>query len=209
MQNIVDFWKRLDGAIHPQDAPVFEGHGAHGFSLDYPPPAYIGDIVNAPVIILDNNGGYDPVMTPREFPDKEACAEFRAALASPAPLDTKARYVSPYYRSRNFTHLLASGEAALVNAVAYRSVDGNAPGVKALTRALPSAQCHRDWLQNEVLSLADRGECFVVVHRISRWLDAVTPFRVHGHAMVSRSSISPDLSQAELSAVAHFLKRSR
>lgn len=209
MKSIVDFWKQLDGAVHPQDAPVFERHGAHGFNLDYPPPAYIGDIVNAPVIILDNNGGYDPVMTPGEFPDGEARAEFRAALASPAPLDTKARHVSPYYRSRNFTRLLASGEAALVNAVAYRSVDGNAPGVKALTRALPSAQSHRDWLQNEVLPFADRGERFVVVHRLSRWLDAVTPFRDHGHAMVSRSSISPDLSLAELSAVEHFLKRRR
>lgn len=209
MQGIVDFWKQLDGTVHPQDAPVFEQHGTHGFNLDYPPGAYVGDIVNAPVIILDNNGGYDPVMTPGEFPDAEARASFMAALASPGPVDFQARHVSPYYRKRNFAKLLASGLAALVNGVAYRSVDGTAPGVKALTRALPSAQFHRAWLTGEVLPLAERGERFVVVHRTSRWLDAVAPFRNHPNAIVSRSSISPDLSRAELQAIDAFLGQRR
>ena len=175
MQSIVDFWEQLDGAVHPQDAPVFERHGDHGFNLDYPPPAYIGDILNAPVLILENNGGYDPGMTPGEFPDAEAQKAFRASLAAPA-LDPRLRHVSPYYRSRNYTRLLVSGHAALVNAVAYRSVNGSAPGVKALTRALPSARLHREWLMREVLPLVNQGKRFLVIHRWGRWLDAVDGF---------------------------------
>ncbi|QXI66092.1 hypothetical protein CP157_03884 (plasmid) [Paracoccus marcusii] len=207
MQSIVDFWKQLDGAVHPQDAPVFERHGDHGFNLDYPPPAYIGDILNAPVIILENNGGYDPVMTPGEFPDAEAQEAFRASLAAPAPFNPNLRHVSPYYCSRNYTHLLVSGQAALVNAVAYRSVDGKAPGVKALSRALPSARLHRDWLTAEVLPLVNRGERFLVIHRWGRWLDALDSFKSHSNAIFSSAQISKDLSRVETQALETFLRR--
>lgn len=72
------------------------------------------------------------------------------------------------------------------------------PRGKALTRAFPSARFRRDRLQTEVLPFADRGERLVVVHWTSPWLDAVTPFRDNGHAMASRSSISPDLGSVQL-----------
>jgi hypothetical protein len=140
MRSIVDYWRQLEGSVHPEDVPVFARFPDHGFNLQFPPPAYIGDILNAPVIILDNNGGFDAKKTPAEFPDPDAHVEFRSAMASPRPLDLNDRTVSPYYRGRNYARLLASGAAALVNGVAYRSINGTSSRVKDLTKIL-TAPC--------------------------------------------------------------------
>jgi hypothetical protein len=63
---IVRHWSHLSDAVHPSDAPVFYAN-KHSFNLEFPPPAFIGDIINAPVILLDANGGFDPIVTPNEF----------------------------------------------------------------------------------------------------------------------------------------------
>jgi hypothetical protein len=207
LQAIVDYWRKLKGSVHPDDATTFGRFGEHGFNLDFPPPAYIGDILNAPIIILDNNGGFDMRTTPTEFPDALAHEEFREALAFPQRLDLSARTVAPYYRSRNYTRFLMSGAAALVNGVAYRSVNGDAKRVKELTRILPSAKFHRNWLIQSVLALVNRGERFLVIHRWGRWAPATDVFRAHPNAIFSTAQISKDLSRQELAAAEAFLQQ--
>ncbi|MBY0138477.1 hypothetical protein [Paracoccus yeei] len=207
LHDIVEYWRELRGSVHPEDEPTFARHPDHGFNLDFPPPAYIGDILNAPILILDNNGGFSEQMTPAEFPDAHAHDEFREALAYPRKLDLRARYVSPYYRSRNYTRLLTSGAAALVNGVAYRSVDGKARRVEELTKILPSAKFHRDWLIRAVLPLVERGERFLVVHRWGRWKPAADVFRAQENAIFSTAQISKDLSRQELVAAEAFLQK--
>jgi len=163
-----NYWAKLTGAVTratwtPSHEPALTA------STRISATGFIGDITHAPVIILDNNGGYGPHITPGEFPDSKACDEFRQMLAAPRPVDPAARSMSLYYLQRNYSPWLISGEAALVNGLAYRSVDGNTLGVGKLTKALPSAQFHRNWLREILAPLAARGERFIVVHRWGRW----------------------------------------
>lgn len=209
LRSIVEYWGELEGSVHPEDVPVFDRFGDHGFNLDFPPPAYIGDIVNAPIIILENNGGFDPRKTPMEFPDAEAHDEFREDLAAPRALDPTKRSVSPYYCSWNFTEWLTSGTAALVNGVAYRSVSGLSSRVAALTKVLPSALFHQKWLRDAVLPLVESGERFLVVHRWSRWNDAAEVFWGHPGAVFSKAPVSKNLTGQELADVETFLRNTR
>ncbi|WP_148234767.1 hypothetical protein [Pseudooceanicola batsensis] len=204
-QTLADFWSRLDDAVHPDDLATFEANDGHGFNLDFPPPAFIGDVVNAPLIILDNNGGFDAQLTPTEFPDEAAREEYRNLLANPRPLARSARSIAPYYFNRNFSKWLEDGRAALVNGVAYRSVNGGAKHVARLSRSLPSALVHQQWLRDELLPQVKDGERFVVVHRWSRWNNAADVFRgVHGSEF-STAPISKDLTAAEMRAARQFL----
>jgi hypothetical protein len=204
-KELSDYWGRLTSSIHPDDTETFRTIKNHGFNLDFPPPAFIGDIINARVIILDNNGGYKSDMTPHEFPDQEAHAEYRWALSSPRPLDPAARSTSPYYLERNYSRWLISGDAALVNGVAYRSEDGKASGVEQLAARLPSAEFHRTWLRQTLGPLALRGSRFVVVHRWGRWNGAQKFLRGREAAIFSSAPISADLTSKELEAVKRYL----
>jgi hypothetical protein len=60
------FWQRLEGEVHPDDAPVLASN-RHSFNLDFPPPAFVGNVDTARVFILRNNGGFDALETAREF----------------------------------------------------------------------------------------------------------------------------------------------
>lgn len=204
---LANYWARLTDAVHPCDMNTFACAGDHGFNLDFPPPAFIGDIVHAPVIILDNNGGYKAHTTLREFPDSEACEEYRQMLAAPRPVDPAARSVSQYYLQRNYSEWLISGKAALVNGVAYRSVDGRAASVERLTKKLPSAQFHQTWLRETLAPLAASSERFIVVHRWGRWNDAANVLRDLPSAIFSSCSIGSDLTSAEVAAAQAFLAR--
>jgi hypothetical protein len=204
-KKLAEYWARLEGTVHPDDALAFSREVDHGFNLDFPPPAFIGDIVNARVIILDNNGGYDPLTTPGEFPDQKAHDEFRQMLAEPHPVNPKARSMSPYYLRRNYSKWLISGEAVLVNGVAYRSVNGKERAVNRLTKTLPSAIFHQKWLRETLGPLAERGDRFVVVHRWSRWNNAANVMLGLPTSIFSLAPISKDLTANELSAARSFL----
>lgn len=205
-QELSDYWANLDGTVHPDDAAEFEKFPEHGFNLDFPPPAFIGDIVNAPVLILENNGGYAE-STRSEFPDMKAHTEFRDLLSNPRPVDRRERTISPYYLQRNYTRWLEDGVAALVNGVAYRSVDGKARDVETMSRTLPSALKHQHWLRNVVLPMARSGERFIVVHRWTRWNSAANVLKGCDNAIFSPAPVSKDLSKAEIHAATTFLER--
>ena len=135
---IIRHWSQLNGSVHPLDESVLAAN-KHCFNLDYPPPAFIGDIINAPVILLDANGGYDPVVTPTEFADLGSTDRFLDLLRNPRALHPG--LIAPYYGARNFAELIAAGELALVNAVAYRSRSiSREPANRRVAELLPFCQ---------------------------------------------------------------------
>lgn len=203
---LVNFWSKLTGSIHPDDEEAFQSTPGHAFNLEFPPPAFIGDVINAPVIILDNNGGYDRATTPREFQDAGAHEEFRNALHQSKPLSRAAKSSSPYYLSRNYSTWLETGQAALVNGVAYRSVSGRSAGVEKMTRTLPSARFHQNWLLRSLIPLVRRGDRFVVVHRWSRWGGACEALKFEKNAVFSTAPISKDLTEIERISALRYLE---
>ena len=207
---LVEHWSRLaDGAdsektgpfAHPDDAELFRTR-EHSFNLDFPPPAFIGDILNAPVVMLDANGGYHPSATPWEFSQPGAIERYLDCLRHPQPADRD--QVAPYYRDRNYSKLLFSGELALVNAVAYRSRRiSQEPENRRLAELLPSTRVHRDWLQG-VFRSAARGERFVVVHRNRLW--KLNRKEERPGVYFTTNPVSKDLSAKALEIIRRFLE---
>lgn len=164
---MLEHWRKLKGPVHPLDAPLFENN-LHSFNLEFPPPAYIGDLESGPVILLNASGGYDPIVTPSEFPDREAVDRYIGMLHHPGAIDPRA--VAPYYAKRNYAALIARGTLVLVNAVAYRSPKiSQEPDNLRIAELLPSTLVHRNWLRRELLPSARRGERLVIAHRTRLW----------------------------------------
>ena len=75
IDEIVGFWRGEQQAnakgqwAHRLDRKVLDG-GPHTFNLDYPVSPYIGDVLTAPVVILNANARYISDLTPTEFPDE-------------------------------------------------------------------------------------------------------------------------------------------
>ena len=201
VSSIVAHWRACKGPIHPADnhlAPEMRTI----FNLDYPPPAFVGDVEKAPVILLNGNGAYDPGITPAEFPNEEAVERALNRLHHPGPVEPAE--VSPYYALRNYAHWLRSGQMALANAVAYRS-ERITTLVRRVAKRLPSFKVHQLWLWNEVFLAAGRGERLVIAHRSGLWKLRIAdvPSGVHFTA----APISPDLPRATCELIHEFLAR--
>ena len=67
---IREFWRELKTTVHPADAAVMNNYPGV-FNLDYPSPAFTGDVLNARIIIVMGNGGYKPGITDSEYVDPE------------------------------------------------------------------------------------------------------------------------------------------
>lgn len=161
------FWQQLKDTVHPEDMPVFDAHPGHTFNLAYPPPAFIGDIDHAPIIVLMSNGGYKAGITEAEFPDANSIAEYRDWIRG--KIKKLPSRLSRYYTQKAFGEWITKGEAVLVNAVAYRSPHlSQEPENKAVARLLPSLAVHRRWLLKEAIPEAAVGRRFILVHR-NRW----------------------------------------
>ncbi|KUF10415.1 hypothetical protein AVJ23_13540 [Pseudoponticoccus marisrubri] len=191
--------------VHPQDQAILAGPDAGCFNLDYPPPAFIGDIVNAKVVILLLNGGFDPEVTPAEFPDTASEVAYRDRLARPRLIED--RHTAPYYLGRNYTQWLREGRAAVLNAVAYRSRDTGDACVARLAKVLPSAEFHRTWLRETLWPEVSAGRRFVVVNRWGLWNGADAVFRNCDFATGWHAARSRDLSRREYDAASRFLAR--
>ena len=166
MSLISEYWKRLTGTVHPEDKTLFEASPKHSFNLEFPPPAFIGDL-EAPVVILMANGGYKAGVTEAEFADEEASLSFAAYLRGerkgPPP------QLSQYYLRGRLGRMIGRNEAVLVNAVPYRSGRLSAePENQVIAKHLSSRRVHRQWLFDEVLPAARNGDRLVFVHR-NRW----------------------------------------
>ena len=169
---IVEFWSQQRQNergqwTHPADDPFFES-APHTFNLEFPVSPYVGDIVNAPIIILGANAGYDPHLTPTEFPDRETIERYVARVAAPSTTDWS--FVSEYYGGVNYGPMLADGRAALINACPYRSPKISAePDNCRLLPRLPSTKFNRRWLLEAVVPVARAKTRLIVAKRPGLW----------------------------------------
>ena len=200
--SIVQHWRKLSGAVHPDDLYAFKNH-QHSFNLDFPPPAYIGDIDNAPVVLLDANGGYDAVVTPNEFSQPDSFEKYMDMLHFPKAIDTIS--VAPYYARRNYASLIKSGRLALVNAVAYRSTSiSKEPQNKRLLEKLASTRVHREWLRGELIPSAKAGKRLIIAHRNGLWNFRTVEGPIAG-VIFTTNPVSADLSKDVLAEIKAFV----
>src|SRR5262245_27693029 len=107
---LIEFWAELEETVHPQDYPVLARYRDHTLNLDYPPPAFVGDIRRARIFILLANGGYDDDRTPLEFAESGSAKKYRDRLRNPVPCGS---YTHPYYlQGTRLRKWLEEGQAA-------------------------------------------------------------------------------------------------
>jgi hypothetical protein len=153
--------------VHPDDEPIFTSYPLHSFNLHFPPPAFIGDVDSAPLVVLMSNGGYKPGITEAEFPDDRAAAVFRGWLHGDAPMPP---LLAGYYTGQAYGNWIKSGLAVIVNAVPYRLCKlSKEPYNKTVATKLVSLAVHRRWLMEGLLSAAAAGNRFILVHRNGWW----------------------------------------
>lgn len=169
---IVSYWSSQHRTaagewVHPDDVEMLREHD-HSFNLDFPVSPYVGDIMNAPVIILGANAGYKKGITDAEFPDQAAIDTYLDRVRDPDTSDWSG--MAQYYHGVNYRSLLLGGDAVWINACAYRSKKlSEEPQNRRLIEVLPSAQFTRRWLLEAVMPLAERGERLVVANRFGQW----------------------------------------
>lgn len=179
------------GWMHPDDETLL-GKQPHSFNLDFPPPAFVGDVTSAKVIILVANGGYDSEVTPTEFEAPDSAERYLGRLSNPSTA-TWAE-VAPYYRGVNYADLVFSGKAAAVNACAYRSRKiSEEPDNRRLLKKLPSVHFTRTWLLEAILPKVEAGTCFIVGKRHGLW-NLPEGVKSHDGFLHDPAPVSPHLS---------------
>lgn len=197
--DLAAYWSQLRytriGWVHPEDEDLLL-YERHSFNLEYPPPAFVGDIENAKILILTANGGYSEVVTPKEFATDGAALAYVERLKRPAAADWNE--VSPYYRGINYSGLIFSGRAAIVNACAYRSSQiSQEPENRKLIRKLPSVRLARRWLAEVVFPQMKAGGKVVVGKRHGLW-DLPNTIKENNRFILDPAPVSPHLSSVVL-----------
>jgi hypothetical protein len=205
--SIREFWAQLNGSIHPLDIPYFKkAEGKHSFNLDYPPPAFIGDVDNAKVIVLMASGGFGKE-TQLEFPTQDDHQEHIDWLVGRRKEMPK--NLSRYYIDNNLFSWIESGKAVLVNAIAYRSPKiSEEPENEALGKTLPSYQASLAWLNQEVLPLTLKNQRLLVAHRWRLWGLNRNSINSPENLIFSNNPVSPHLSELTKGKIRAWLKGS-
>jgi hypothetical protein len=197
------FWAKLRGSVHPDDEAVFAAHPDHSFDLRFPPPAFVGDIDSAPIVVLMSNGGYKRGITEAEFPDDSSESEYRDYICG----DRKKlpSRLSDYYIRHQIGAWIADGSAVMVNAVPYRSKKlSEEKNNQRVAKKLCSLAAHRRWLLEEVLPEAKNSRRFLLVHRNGWWK---VPTVSAGPCVVfSRCPASASLAVADLDRASAWLR---
>jgi len=206
---IVNFWSQVcrdadtGRWTHPADRDVLSE--ANSFNLDYPISPYVGHILTAKVIILGANAGYNPSMTPSEFPTDRSIDSYIQRVRDPENSDWS--FVSDYYGRVNYSQLILDGEAALINASPYRSpkISEEPDNRKAIDK-LPSTTFNRRWLLEAILPLALNGERLIVAKRHGLWK---LPDRVKNSVgvAVDPAPVSPQITSTAWAATQQFLSK--
>ena len=157
---LIKFWSELEDTVHPRDKQVLNRY-PEAFKTEYPPPAYIGDIISARIFLLWANGGYHPERTVREFESPGSVEAFRDRLRNPRPWTTLRFKAQPTLRK-----WLETGNAAIINAMGYRS-EKLTRQHRAIADELPSVQFHRKWFHSHLLPAC--GRVMIIVHRPRLW----------------------------------------
>ncbi len=209
LEDVVTFWKQQNRPIrgvwiHPADAELLFNK-PHSFNLDFPAGPYVGDILQAPVVILGANAGYSS-NTAREFQGRDSIRKYLARTASPSDHDWTATG-RPYYEERNYGRLLFDGRAVLINACAYRSPRiSSERDNQEIVKHLPSVKYTRCWLLECVIPLAEMGKRFVVAKRGGLWR-LPKKLREANGVVFDPAPISPDITRGPMMAVEDFLSR--
>jgi hypothetical protein len=162
------FWARLEDSVHPDDKPIFAEHPRHTFNLKFPPPAFVGDVDAAPIVILMSNGGYKPGITEAEFRDEASISEHRRYIRG--EVHALPPRLASYYATGRVGEWIYTGRAVLVNAVPYRSPSlSKEADNKNVAKHLRSLAAHQRWVMQEVLPEATRCRRFLLVHRNGWW----------------------------------------
>jgi hypothetical protein len=204
IETLVEYWRAQTCEargqwMHPEDAFVLD-RTPHPFNLDFPAGPFVGDVLSARVLILNANGGFDSTVTPKEFPDAEAASRYVENVRFPSAHSWT--FAAPYYRSRNYWPLIRSGDAAVVNACAYRSVGTG--GLDSLVGRLPSAIRTRRWLIEAAVPAAARGERLIVAKRMALW--KVSPEVLESPGVIKDPNPrAPNLGLGTLAAVQRYL----
>jgi hypothetical protein len=188
--------------VHPDDRSKL-AESPHSFNLDFPVSPFVGDIINAPIVILGANAGYGPG-TAEEFPSQEAIQRYLHRVDQPCGADWP--NVSPYYSGTNYGDLIGNGQAVLVNLCPYRSPKISAePENRKAIRKLPSAEKARHWLLESVLPRAQKGEMLIIAKRPGLWR---LPAEIYHSPFVVRdpAPVSPSITGGAWTAVRDFLK---
>lgn len=213
MSGLVEYWKGLTKPdlhgrwVHPDDSAAF-ARGGNTFNVDYPPGPFIGDVVNAPVVILGLNGRYS-AGTKQEFSKPGYAERYVARIHKPVGADWS-DLATYYVRETNFGHLVASRRAVVVNGCTYRSPKwSEEPFNRAFAKNLPSCNFARRWLVEEVVPAAARGERLVVAWRWGSWNLGRGEF-AGDHFIYNTAPVSPTLPSSIIARVESFLNsRSR
>ncbi len=199
---IGSFWQKLDGPVHPEDRLVLASH-YHTFDLRFPPPAFIGDIENAPVVILDANGGLAADLERTEFTKPKDDADHIEWIAVRGGRWPPPARRSGYYKKLSFHPWIVSGQAVLVNAVAYRSRRISEEECnRKVGKRLPSRQVAIQWLWDELVPDVRAGKRKAFANRWTLW---GLKSRVHSDFGFSRCPISADLLPDEMKGLKDWL----
>jgi hypothetical protein len=174
MCSLSEFWREmgLDETVHPRDQDILNRE-RHSFRTNEPPPAFIGDIERAPVIVLLANGGWNG-QTSTEFQHAgNSPRDYVARLHSSAMCDPKV--VAPYYGRSNLASYLAHGHVALLNLIPYRSPElSKEPENVKFAGKLPSSLHAIRWINEVAMPQASVGRRLVILKR-GIWLDFLEP----------------------------------
>ena len=178
--------------MHPEDQELLSS-AAHSFNLDFPPPAFVGDVTRAKVIVLAANGGYKSDVTPKEFEEPGSETKYVNRISNPG--ETNWSEVAPYYDDVNYAELIVNRTAALVNLCAYRSHKiSEEYENKRLLAILPSVQFHRKWLFEIIFPQMESGRKIIVGKRYGLWKLPPSAMDYSG-LIIDRAPISPHLSK--------------
>lgn len=211
LKTIVEFWRdqRKSGGrwFHPADVKVLDTYET-SFNLDFPISPYVGDVENAPVVILNANAGYNELSTPAEFGSQTVIDEYLEQVRHPSSAAWSV--LSPYYLSRNYGDMIRAREAVVVNASPYRSRKiSNEPANKAAIEALPSTKFHRLWLQEALIPAVIRSDRLVIAHRWGLWKIKASQRLTSGLLFDLKCRAFPDVDASLLAETRQFVMRRR
>ncbi len=172
LDEIVTFWtkqtKTSNGHwLHPEDEEILCG-GDHSFNLDYPARSFLGNVIDATVLILGVNPGYSEKRTTEEFSQPGYIR--RDLTLKDDPRGDWSGMGGEYYEKVNYRDLILSGKAAMVNACAYRSSKiSKERRNRKIIQELPSVYFTRRWLLQAVLPLAKAERRLVIAKRWRLW----------------------------------------
>jgi hypothetical protein len=174
VEPLIKFWSELRATKHPRDEEIDEVW-PQSINTDFAPTPFVGDLRQARVFVLLANAGYHPQRSPQEFEKLGSAEEYRERLRNPGPCEEGKTH--PYFLRGRLGGWLKTSQAAVVNAMAYRSpAISREPEGRAFAEKLPSVRFHRDWLYSKLLPGAARKLLMVIVHRPGLWKLS----RIHG-----------------------------